>query len=231
MASKMSLPFGKKNAAPTIPSKTTMNLAIREVNAADRKSNIIIAVVTILAILLLGKFGFLDVYSEWLAANDAKDAAQQELNDVQMLLATYQNAADRYSHYYNSFLTDEEQALLDRIDLLDMMQIELFNQAHMVSVTVHGSEVTTQFSGVTLQQAGVLQAHLLQNPMVEDAFYTVAQTDKKENGAGTGENKEIVITMTLKVKQPPEDYVLPTVSEGPVAEDSEQPTESEVSAP
>lgn len=202
---KFSLPFGKKNTASAMPTKTTMNLAIREVNEADRKSNIVIAVVAVLAILLLGKFGFLDVYSEWQAANDAKNAAQAERDDAQLLLTTYQKTADRYSHYYNAFLTDEELALLDRIDLLDMLQTELFADAHMLSLSVKKDEVTTQFSGVTLQRAGILQAHLLQNPMVKDAFYTVAQTDKDD--AGTGENKEIVITMTLYVQQPAESEV------------------------
>ena len=108
MASKMSLPFGKKNAAPVAPTKTTMNLAIREVNEADRKSNIAIAVIAILAIVLLGKFGFFDVYQEWQSANDAKNSAQQDMMDAQLLLATYQNTAERYSHYFSSFLTDEE---------------------------------------------------------------------------------------------------------------------------
>lgn len=205
MASKLSLPFGKKNAAPVAPTKTTMNLAIREVNEADRKSNIAIVVIVALAVVLLGKFGFWDVYSEWQTANDRKNAAQQEVEDAQMLLLTYQQTADRYSHYFNAFLTDEELALLDRIELLDMLQTELYKDAKMLSLSVHDDEVVTQFSGVTLQQAGILQAQLLQHPMVKDAFYTIAQTDKNENVAG--ENKEVIITMTLKVQQPAESEV------------------------
>jgi len=205
MASKLSLPFGKKNAAPVAPTKTTMNLAIREVNEADRKSNIAIVVIVALAVILLGKFGFWDVYSEWQTANDRKNAAQQEVEDAQMLLLTYQQTADRYSHYFNAFLTDEELALLDRIELLDMLQTELYKDAKMLSLSVHDDEVVTQFSGVTLQQAGILQAQLLQHPMVKDAFYTIAQTDKNENVAG--ENKEVIITMTLKVQQPVESEV------------------------
>ena len=228
MASKMSLPFGKKNAAPVAPTKTTMNLAIREVNEADRKSNIAIAVIAILAIVLLGKFGFFDVYQEWQSANDAKNSAQQDMMDAQLLLATYQNTAERYSHYFSSFLTDEELALVDRIDLIDVLQAELFKDAHMLSLSVQGDEVVTQFSGITLQKAGILQARLLQHPMVKDAFYTVAQTDK--NDADAGANKEIIITMTLRIQQPPEDFVPPTFDDS-LTETSEQPTESEVSEP
>ena len=211
MASKLSLPFGKKNAAAQMPSKTTMNLAIREVNEADRKSNIAIAVIAILAIVLLGKFGFLDVYSEWQTANDQKNAAQQDWADAQLMLATYQKTADRYSHYFNAFLTDEELAMVDRIELLDMLQTELFQQARMISLSVETNQenkmdqVITQFSGVTLQQAGILQAHLLQNPMVWDAFYTVAQTDKED--AGVGEDKEVTITMTVLLVQSTESEV------------------------
>lgn len=200
MASKLSLPFGKKNAAPAMPTKTTMNLAIREINEADRKSNIVIAVIGILAVVLLGKFGFWDVFSELQDATNKRNDACQEYLDTSDILVAYKNAAEYYSHYFNAFLTDEELALLDRIELLDTLQDVLFDQgAQMQTIQVTDNTVITQFSGVTLQKAGELQMDMLKNKHVLDAFFTVAQTDKED--AGIGEDKEVVVTMTVIVQQ------------------------------
>ena len=98
----------------------------------------------------------------------------------------------RHTHDIRNFISEEEAALVDRVDLLDMLQNELFGQAHLTALAIYDNEVITQFSGITFQQVGAIQEKLLENPLVDNAFLS----------SGSSNKDDTTNVMTLIVKNP-----------------------------
>ena len=173
----------KSGRGPKMPSKTTMNLAITEKAEGAKNTNIIIAIVCVVGVILFAKFGIWDVIQKEKAAQAEVDAVQEQVDQNTATLQRYEKVAEKYSHFYYAFLTDEELKIMDRIQLLDILGTELFSEAAMKSVSVVNNIVTLQFNDVTLEQLGVLADKLSQNEFIKNVDVNTTAT-YEEDGAG-----------------------------------------------
>ncbi len=186
--------LGKKKSG--LPSKTSMNLAFKEKGENTRNQNIALIVVTALVLIVLAKFGVYDVYQEKKDEIAKRDEAQAQLDADNALLAKYADLQDKYSHYFYAFLTDDELAIVNRVELFHMLEENLFNVAGMQSVNVKGNVVSIAFDGVTLEQVGTLAENLEANEMVENV--DVSTTASEQNG--TGQEKLLKANITIQIK-------------------------------
>lgn len=173
----------KAGRGPKMPSKTTMNLAITEKAEGTKNTNIIIAIVCVIGVVLFAKFGIWDVIQKEKAAQAEVDAVQEQVDQNTATLARYEKVAKKYSHFYYAFLSDEELKIMDRIELLDILGTELFSEAAMKSVNVKDNMATLEFNDVTLEQLGVLADKLSQNEFVKNVDVNTTAT-YEDDGAG-----------------------------------------------
>ncbi len=198
--------LGKKKTGSGIPNKKTMNLVILEKGENSKTTDIVLIVLLVVILAVFAKFGVLDQYNKKKAAEEEYVAAQQELEQNKQLLARYEAVFEKFSHYFKAFLSDEELKLVDRIQLIDMLDEHLFNVAEMQSISINGNSINISFYDVTLEQVGQLAQDLSDNELVTNVDLQTAVTNKDKAGnllAGT--EKVLTANIALQVAIPPEE--------------------------
>ncbi|MCQ2404999.1 MAG: hypothetical protein MJ083_03275 [Clostridia bacterium] len=210
--------IGKKKAGSGLPNKQTMNLVVLEKGENSKTTDIVLIVLLVVILAVFAKFGVLDQYNKKKAAEEEYAAAQQELEQNKQLLTRYEALFEKFSHYFKAFLTDDELKLVDRIDLIDMLDEHLFNVAEMQSININGNTIGISFYDVTLEQVGQLAQDLSDNELVTNVDLQTASTNKDKNGnVLTGTQKVLTATITLQVQIPPEEEPAEEVSDEEVS--------------
>ncbi len=166
----------KKGAYPT---KRSMNLYYKP-DRTTKPATVALYVLFVLVCLLgLGKFLVYDVWEETQQARDSLAAAQSELDAVTRELADYDEVYERYSRYS---ATPEEDAIIDRIGVLAMLDGAVTARMHAIAIS--GDTVQIQFSGVTLAQTAQIVNALEASPIVQSTVVNTASTTQEEAANG-----------------------------------------------
>ena len=126
------------------PSKTTVNLAIRE--RSPRRISRVVCFLAILAVLvgLFSKFAVIDRLS---AANQAQaDAARAQalLNQLLANNSDYESVRVEYSRYFSADLTENGAAAVDCMEVLELIESRLMPRAGISSASFSGSQLSLQ---------------------------------------------------------------------------------------
>ena len=158
------------NRKETYPTKTTMNLYYKPDRTTKPSTIALYALFAAVVLLALAKYLVYDVWQENRAAQRALESAQDELNDVLAQLTDYNEVQMRYFRYA---ATDEERALVDRMDVLDMLESALGN-AKIDSIYIRGVRLDIQISDVTLAQTATIVKNLESSPLVSSVTVNTA---------------------------------------------------------
>ena len=113
------------------------------------------------------------------------------------------NYSENHSHDFIFFLNDEETTLVNRAELMKMLDENLFNVPEMQSVTVKGNTVSVSFYDVTAEEAGRLYTALTEQPMAKSVFLETATTNKDRNNKILPNGKQVLTAnITIEVENP-----------------------------
>lgn len=162
------------------PAKRSMNLYYKP-DRTTKPVTIALYVLFVLTCLLgLSKPLVYDLWLETAEAQRALAAAEEELNEVTLELADYDEVLKRYRHYS---ATDEERALVDRMEVLALLDEAVGVTAKMETLSISGDTVQLHFSGVTLAQTARIVHALELSPIVAGTMVnTAATTEETEAG-------------------------------------------------
>ena len=147
----------------TVPTKGTMNLYYKP----DRTTKpATIALYVLFALTVLLGLSKVLVYDLWI-----------QVAGVMAELSDYDQVEERYFRYA---ATEEEQALVDRMDVLFLLDSAIGTGTQMNSITITGDEVQVRFSGVTLAQTARIVSTLESSPLVAGTTVTTASTTQEE---------------------------------------------------
>ena len=160
----------KKSAYPT---KTSMNLFYKP-DRTTRPATIALYVLFVLTCLLgLSKLLVYDLWMENRQAQQSLAAVRDQLDGVMVQLADYSEVRERYSRYS---ATEEERALVDRIEVLKLLDAAVDGSARLDSVSISGDTAQVQFSGVTLAESAQIVRMLESSPIVSGTVVNTAST-------------------------------------------------------
>lgn len=155
------------------PDKRSMNLYYKP-DRTTRPATAALYVTFVLVCLLgLGKLLVYDVWMDTVQARASFAAAEQELNGVMQELSDYPEVRSEYSRYS---ATDEELSLIDRMEILDLLDNTVGVTAAMDTVVIRGNTVQIQFSAVSLAQTARIVEALDASPIVESTTVNTAST-------------------------------------------------------
>ena len=167
--------MSKRKAA--YPAKRSMNLFYKP-DRTTKPATIALYVFFVLVCMLgLSKFLVYDVWMETVQAQQALAAAEQQRNGLLLELKDYNEVRERYQRYS---ATDEEQALIDRMEVLALLDEAVGATADMDTMSISGSTVQLQFSGVTLAQTAQIVHALEASPIVAFTTVNTAATTQPE---------------------------------------------------
>ena len=161
--------------------KRTMNLFYKP-DRTTKPATVALYVLFVLVCLLgLGKILIYDLWVETTQAQRALAAEEERLSDVMLELADYNEVRERYQRYA---ATEEERALIDRMEVLALLDGAVGVTADMNAIAISGDTVQIQFSGVTLAQTAQIVRALEASPIVAGTEVHTASTTEKEAADG-----------------------------------------------
>ena len=180
--------MSKRKAA--YPAKRSMNLFYKP-DRTTKPATIALYVLFVLVCLLgLGKFLVYDVWVETTEAQRALTAAEEQLEGVLLELTDY----SRYS------ATEDERDLIDRMEVLALLDEAVGTTAVMDAVSIGGSTVQLQFSGVTLAQTARIVSALEASPIVAYTMVNTAATTQSE-GAPADDSAPVQASVLIQLQK------------------------------
>ena len=185
----------KRRKAQVLPTKTTLNLAIKEKKEL-RLSRAVPAVLAVLAaVAVFGKFAVADRFAAAAAAEAAVDARRAELAAIRDSYADYAEVEHTYNQYtYTGF----DRTIADRLDVMSLLERDVYPVCTVRSQSIAGKSVSLTISGLTLDGISDLIARLEAEPMVARVTVSTANYNGYYDAAGyTDVDVEPVANMTI----------------------------------
>ena len=191
--------MSRRNAA--YPAKRSMNLFYKPDRTTKPATVALYVLFALVCLLGLGKFLVYDVWVETTQAQQALAAAERQRDSLLLELTDYNEVWERYSRYS---ATEEEQALIDRMEVLALLDEAVGTTASMDAVSIGGSTVQLQFSGVTLAQTAQIVKALEASPIVAYTMVNTASTTQSEGApadASAPVQASVLIQLQKEVSQ------------------------------
>ena len=161
--------------------KTTMNLLQKEKSPIRLSVVIPWVVLIIIAAALFAKFAVIDRFAKLGELEAALADEKTALDATRKSYEDYNEVAEQYSRYN---YTGYDKSIADRLDVLELLEREVFPIAGVESLSVSGKVLSITLRGLTLEQVSELLQKLESDPLVEHV--TVSTTGYGES-VGTGE--------------------------------------------
>lgn len=183
-------------------SKTSLNLAYKEVSMGNNLK-IVIPIALIVAVLV-GAFMKFMIFDK---LNEAKQATAQ-VNAVKMatsLLKEENKAFDEmqyeYGRFSNSTYTIEELALVDVMEILELVDGRIMNQADMKSYSYNSNILNVVLTDITLKEVSSLVVGLYESDIVASVTVSTATTG---DGNKVNPDQKVTANITVTVQIPNE---------------------------
>jgi hypothetical protein len=169
--------IGEKTKRDSYPSKKHMNLYFKP-DKTSKPATVGLYILFILVLILaFAKVFVYDICMDVNALKEEYDNGENQILQYAELLKDYDEIELEY-HLYSA--TPEEEAQIDRIEVIDLIDRIIRPNASVDSISIKGDQLLVQFSGVTLGQTAELVRQLEASPVV--AATTVDTASTTENG-------------------------------------------------
>ena len=168
-----------KGKKPVYPTKRSMNLYFK-MDRTSAPATVALYLLFVLAILLgLSK---VLVYDPWSTANQLKAQALALEEQTASALEQLQGYAEIQKQYIRIHPTPEEQAQVDCLEILNLIDQTIQAPARILQVSISENKVLLTFTGVTLEQSAHLVPQLEQSPLVASASVDTAASTEDPYG-------------------------------------------------
>ena len=164
-----------------MPVKRSINLAL----ADEKKIPLIKAIPAIILIVILAVlFSKFLVADRLIEMSRAADYAAQLRKDVDMAMKeikSYGDIEETYAHYTFSGMTEEEMSLVDRTEVVELINTVLTTGDTQKTWTVSGNILTIEITGNSLDEINRLTSKIEESPIVDSCTITTANKELKES--------------------------------------------------
>ncbi len=171
----------RKNQTASYPTKTSLNLVIREKSLGSPSRILPIAAGILVLLLAFGKFAVWDRLSRVSREQDALDSLLAQVSQLTEQTADYSEVLAAYSQYTTSWMSQEEILLVDQADILSLVETQLMPSASVSRFSVNGNVLSVELSHLTLQGVSELVQKLGELPQVlEVTVYSASSQTQNE---------------------------------------------------
>lgn len=155
---------GKKREKITLPTKSTLNLNMKEKPLISPLLFLPILIVILALAFVIGYFG---VYKQYQRVSDAQaelDARKAYLQQILDSIADYDDVKKEYNRYnYEGY----DKTIPDPLDVIDLLERNLFPVSSIRSLAISGRTVSMSITGLELDQVSQMIATLEADDLVE----------------------------------------------------------------
>ena len=163
------------------PEKTSINLVRYE----TEKSNTMDLLVMLLIVVLLAAFGKFFVYDEFDKLSRAQHqygAVQDQLTELRQANARYDDVKKAYDSVTEWYLTDEEKKIIDKTEVIAMLEQDLMPYVELMRVQVTGTTVAVETGETTLPVVSKFLLILQEDPRNLTATVTTTAAASQIDG-------------------------------------------------
>lgn len=193
------LGFFKRKALPTkdgYPSKTYINLIIPDEREEVGKRGIGVAVVALLVLLILGKFGVYDYFARVMAKTEEVTQQTEELSRYTLQLADYDKIQETYNSYEAVRMTSDA-ADIALVDVFGLVNDYVLPVAKITSFELTDNELTLHLYEISLDVVSDLVKKLSEQPNVTSVKVTTAARAEITARSEEADTNSVTIIMTL----------------------------------
>ena len=195
----------KMKKGGSVANKQSMNLAVFEKKQVNPVRILVTVLVLVLVFVVVGKFGIVDRYEKVDQARSAMQDQQDLYNALLIANAEYSDVLLEFNKYSFGAMTDEERAVADRGEVLDLIEGYLVSAAQIENVSLTANDLNVEMSGINLEKASSLMNNLMTDELVKNVTVSNANTKEDEsnsgenvvNNSGVAQDAKITLTITL----------------------------------
>ncbi|MBP5166606.1 MAG: hypothetical protein ILP09_05030 [Oscillospiraceae bacterium] len=188
-----------------IPTKETINFAVVGVKRVRWWLALIMLAVILAAAFAVGKFMVYDRLEQVNRAQKAAAEVRSELSASRARIAQYGELNDVYAHYTYSGMTEEELSLVDRVDVMELLERIVFPRTDVSEWDLNGNKLSLILAGETLQDINVTVQALLDEPMVSYCEVNTATSDFAANRSVVYDDGDKVLANVVIYMSKPEE--------------------------
>lgn len=159
------------------PDKITVNLIVRKRSPREISRAVCLFLILALSVGLFCKFGVIDRLAAAAEAERSAVAAEQELEQLRLSNADYNQVQAKYQHYFSQDLADGQTLSADCMEVLSLLENTVMPGAGVSSVSFTGTTLTIRLTGVGLNGTSDILAALSQSPIVTGVDLSSADDD------------------------------------------------------
>jgi len=176
------------------PSKVTLNLAMKEKNPFSPVKLVPLLLVLIVLAGVFGKFAVANRLSAVDQAEAELSTLRQQRAALEEATAGYEELSQKYAQYSTGWMTEDEQAAVPRMEMLELVETELMPDGQVRRISASGNVLAVELGGVTLESTARFVQNLYQRSDVTNvAVYTASTKDESGDQAAVS----LLITMNL----------------------------------
>ena len=176
--SEKKAPKAKARGKVRVPTKRTINLA----TVGEKKQSWLLAIPGVLLIILLaGVFSKFLVIDRLQALADAQNEVAQvrmRIDECNRQIDAYGELNDIYAHYTYSGFTQEELSIVDRVEVMDLLERVVLPRTIVDAWNLTGNILTLNIDGSTLEEINITTQELMAEDMVSFVTVNTARTNR-----------------------------------------------------
>lgn len=186
---KKEITFGSKKSV--YPTKKHANLVKSESSKRNTLLELLLFVIFLVLLAIVVKFAVVDPLMSSASSSTEVAQAQAQLNAMTAANADYSELTDKYERYVVADMTEAEQSLANRDELVTLLKTKVMNVANLSSVKVVNNVLTITCVSVGLQDVAGLVQSLEADNLVSHVTVSTAQSQD-------GKGSSAAIQVTLK---------------------------------
>lgn len=194
---EVSLSTLKRGKAPAYPVKTSINLVDTQQQRGNLLAQLGLFTIALVLIGVFAKFAVVDPLAASAASSNEVSAAQARLDVLAAENADYAELNAQYDRYVVPGLSEEEQNLVDRDVVLNLLQQKVMGVGHLSSLRMEKNTATVTCLGADLNEVSALVESLESDQRVAHVTVSTAQG---ENDSSTSATIQIVFAGPLDVE-------------------------------
>ena len=178
---------GKKSM---YPQKRSMNLYVREKSVNSPSTVIATAIVLAVLITLFTRVGVLDRLDKVRDLRSSVRDTQAQLDLLQEELSDFDEVTEKYQRYTDRYLTDEEAGLVDRGEIISIVEKNVMKVGQCPSITIRGNAVSLVVQVSSLDEVATIREKLEACENVKDVTVYTADWSESNVYVSYGERFE-----------------------------------------
>ena len=169
------------------PQKRSMNLYVKERSVNSPSTVITTAVILAIFIALFTRIGVLDRLDKVRQLRQSVNDEKQELALLEEQLTDFDEVKEKYQRYTDHYLSDEELELVDRGEIISIVEKNVMSIGTCPSITIRGNSVSLVVQVSSLDEVATVREKLEACGKVRDVIVYTANWSESNVYVSYGE--------------------------------------------